>query len=1511
MSELKDISLKSYRLEQQLRPGRVGQVYKSQDTNTGSTVALKVMQTRLGLQPDERARMLQRLFNLKALSHNNIIAVLDAGDEAGKLFVVSEYTEADSLQALLQRHRLEFKVVDLALGLSLMRQACDAFTEAERHSVVHGDLKPDNMLLVSNARVGPVSKMFTLKIGDFALTRLGDLADDEHFFGSPAYISPEQCQGLPLSTSSDLYSLGVIMYETFTGLLPFEVKNIGEAAIKHLYAEPRKPREVRPEIPHELESLILRLLAKNSGERPSNPSQVRDTLQAILERIEPGGPTPTLVLQEPRMQLVAPEILAPTEASDAPRLTLADDSGRVLRVIPLTGAGLTFGRAAENDVLLNSDTVSRCHLRLDWDGERATVTDLGSSNGTELDGLRLPLQQAVPLPMRGVLRVAPFWLRLEGATLQTRNPIGLVLEEQHMVLAPGSTGTLRLRVANLGRLVDHFAFAIEGIPHTWLQLPNQYLQLNPGHQASVNLGIMPPRLPEARAGAHSLRVIVYSRENRQLTASLPMTLTLLPFASSELGLSPGMRGAVRRTKYVLQIANHGNVSLRYQPTATEADPRLQFRFLNTELLLEPGQTEELEMRVRAPLKWIGLNQLRHFTVGARVVAEQNIVQENASANDALIPTGIPSDTILGHAGGSENNKTKFDATFIKNAAQEGGKRGQSLLGQMSRDVIGQLRDGAFTGRGIDFGRVLRGAKDRVVSDAHGMQRQAVTEAEQKLFAGGQKILDATSKKNASASNANLGNQAINQPQTQSGEPRKSKHPTLVEAETSPVLVGANPAAVAGQFVHRPLLPIWLLLALLALLALLFFVFMRPPSIQEFRSSNPKPFVGQRLRFNWDAMGANKFELRGISEKPIVLNKTKNTYSLSKGFATTEPKTVSLLATNLFGATSQKDLQILPQYSLPRIKEFSIYPKQLIKGQPVLLRYVVENATSVELAPFGKMKNNKGHLKDYPSQPKTYVLTAKNGDKQVEQRIELKVDYMPPEIIGLSITPRTVVKGKDLTMKVYVKTRNASSVDLSGLGSIPESTIEEIATPQTSTTYVLTVKNSRGVTRTRTFTVNVVEPPKSPEPATTEPAKIEPLNIEPAKTETPKSELPITSATPATQVAAPTTPTPIIVQAPPAIPTVPVAKQEQTQLAAPLAPQVVTKPSQQVVEVSVAKPSAVLSVSSNKIISGHKVLLTWKTENARTVRLEPIGPVAKQGRMEVSPSETTKYSLIAISGDGSVARQERKIEVLAAPKQERVELNQNTNSTANSDTKSISTLPTTATAAVSVSTPKTENLNTTSVNQPSQTNSNTPTISNPETPQINIAGQWYLNSGDVLLTQQREKIVGVAINRFDYSRIRIEGTLQGHTVTGKYRLRGRAKTFTWQFDDQATKFSGGGEDGAWCGARTGVAFNDGCSFSGEWITSFLGKEDCSLKLSRIANNVTGTYCDGTLLGKIEYRNGTAQLLGVYKAAKGTSGNFVFALSNAESQEFRGQAIPDLLWCGWRPGRNKPSVCGINN
>lgn len=254
-----------YRLLKPLGTGGMAVVYKAVDEMLERTVAVKILKEDYASDKDFRDRFKQEAKAAANLSHPNIVTVHDFGLDEEQVFIVIEYIDGKDLKTLI-REKGHFDIKDT---VGLMAQACAGLGYAHRAGLVHCDIKPHNML---------VSNDFRLKVTDFGIARaLSTIHPEEKseiVWGSPHYFSPEQAAGDAPSPASDVYSLGVILYEMLTGILPFESSDTSDLVRMHRDEVPVPPSRVNPAIPEALEEITLKVLSKEPTARYRTADQL-------------------------------------------------------------------------------------------------------------------------------------------------------------------------------------------------------------------------------------------------------------------------------------------------------------------------------------------------------------------------------------------------------------------------------------------------------------------------------------------------------------------------------------------------------------------------------------------------------------------------------------------------------------------------------------------------------------------------------------------------------------------------------------------------------------------------------------------------------------------------------------------------------------------------------------------------------------------------------------------------------------------------------------------------------------------------------------------------------------------------------------------------------------------------------------------------------------------------------------------------------------------------------------
>jgi serine/threonine protein kinase len=319
-----------YYLESKLGVGGMGTVYRADRLLIGDRVAVKVLHPDQMADPQAVERFRREAQTTARLKHPNVVTVYDFGvSREGLNYQVMELAEGENLRSLVERHG---RLAETAAA-EIIRQVCAALDEAHRQGIVHRDIKPEN-ILVQTIPGGLKVKVLDFGIAALRDVKAGRLTRAGSLVGTPHYMSPEHCLGEELDGRSDIYSLGIVLFEMLTGVVPFDSPTTTSIVIKHVNDPPPLPRILNPKISPAVESVVLRALEKRRDARPQTAGEMARKLIAAAGSARPGSPHPAAV--------AAPGVVAPSPIT-TPKLRELVTPELNRRVATPLGAAPAFG----------------------------------------------------------------------------------------------------------------------------------------------------------------------------------------------------------------------------------------------------------------------------------------------------------------------------------------------------------------------------------------------------------------------------------------------------------------------------------------------------------------------------------------------------------------------------------------------------------------------------------------------------------------------------------------------------------------------------------------------------------------------------------------------------------------------------------------------------------------------------------------------------------------------------------------------------------------------------------------------------------------------------------------------------------------------------------------------------------------------------------------------------------------------------------------------------------------
>ena len=338
----KQILAERYELIERIGDGGMAAVYRAHDQLLDRYVAVKILHPQFANDEEFIVRFKKEAQGAAKLSHTNIVNVYDVGEWNEKHFIVMEYVEGETLKSKIQREG-QLPIRDV---LDISGQICEALEHAHTHNLIHCDIKPHNILIKPNGQV---------KVADFGIARAASSATmtySGNVVGSVHYISPEQAQGNAITTKSDIYSLGVVIYEMLTGQVPFRGENVVSIALKHLQETPVPVHELRSDVPAVVEAIVLKAMDKDPEKRFSSTQMILDIHKAQKMLFADDGtiddPYATRILPRDQIQKLADQKELTASRGGSTSIMKSKKFIALLVVILLmgffTGAFLSFGK---------------------------------------------------------------------------------------------------------------------------------------------------------------------------------------------------------------------------------------------------------------------------------------------------------------------------------------------------------------------------------------------------------------------------------------------------------------------------------------------------------------------------------------------------------------------------------------------------------------------------------------------------------------------------------------------------------------------------------------------------------------------------------------------------------------------------------------------------------------------------------------------------------------------------------------------------------------------------------------------------------------------------------------------------------------------------------------------------------------------------------------------------------------------------------------------------------------
>ncbi len=651
-------TINTFRVDRFVAENSLIALYKAFDQRSNTEVAMRILHPELARDATTKQRFLEEGRILSRVVHPNVMRVLSFYDADGEVFMAAELITGGSLRQLIKRYRDDGRLIEIDDVLKVILKIANGLNYAHEQGLIYRDLRPEGVVLRADNSLDRDQEIQPV-LTDFTLLRYadpGEIYEDERIDGNfLAYLSPEQVSNQRIDIRSDIYELGIILYELLAGHPPFQPNSIADAV--HLYTRQPLPdiTSARSDVPVELEDVIKRTLARDPDDRYQTAAALARALQRVLEKTGTSDEaSDALLFKTSPMEDTLPAVMPlrtepPRTAEDLEhdRLIFYSDIHPTIAV-RMTGDLYTVGRDESQDIRLSGQYVSRRHARIEKGADgHYRIMDIGSSNGSWLGTYRLLSNVAEIWEHDETVRISDYWVRIDRAIDYQRatgmraylpsnipgeystdmgedevevvqrelepEKIIVNVENTRIDVVPGGRAVMPLEIVNQDDVVDHFVIEVKGIPQNWFTLPANSVYLLPLNRETASIEFHPPLDVVASAGAHAFEVHVHSRSNTKTAVRTQGSLVITPIYNFKTELFPER---IRGRGYAeLFISNTGNIATTYAIQARDAEQAIRFQLEGRQYRLLPGEEVLVAMQIQARKRmWFGTQQFYPFMV---------------------------------------------------------------------------------------------------------------------------------------------------------------------------------------------------------------------------------------------------------------------------------------------------------------------------------------------------------------------------------------------------------------------------------------------------------------------------------------------------------------------------------------------------------------------------------------------------------------------------------------------------------------------------------------------------------------------------------------------------------------------------------------------------------------------------------------------------------------------------------------------------------------------------------